>query len=369
MIPRILQVGMTDNPGGVESFIMNVYRNIDRNKIQFDFLVRWDCKPAYEKEIEQMGGRIFKLLYGRKEKLFSRMKDLEEFYIEHPEIIGIHYNTCSLTDCGCLKTNKNLSFRICHSHNSGFMEKRTFYQKFFIDSNIRVLKRKSVDLLACSKKAGKWMFGDIPFKVIPNAIDVEKFTYNPSVRETKWKKLKLEKEKFVIGVVGRIQYQKNPEFILDIFSQIYQKEPNAVLLWIGDGDLKNVIQKKINELNLQDVVQLLGIRSDIHELYQVMDVFLLPSRFEGLPIVGIEAQAAGLPCFMADTITNEVDLTGLVQFISLKNTPADWAEKILNYKNNDTRKNTNEMIKKAGYDIKDTAEKMENYYLSFLKKE
>ncbi|QCT70191.1 glycosyltransferase family 1 protein [Eubacterium maltosivorans] len=361
---RVLQTGLTSNPGGVESFIMNVYRHIDRKKIQFDFLIKHGTQIAYEEEVTKLGGRIFPVYYGRKENIWKHYRQIKSLLTEN-NFCAIHMNLCFFNDIDILKIGNQLGInkRIVHSHNSDFLERVPKYTEKLIDWNKKRSETYVTDYLACSSVAGKWMFGEREFKVINNGIDISKYAYNPSIREQKRLELGLKPEHFVIGVVGRIQYQKNPEFIVEIFKKIYEKEKNAVLLWVGDGDLRPQIEQKIMEYGLNQNVKLFGMRKDVNEIYQTMDVFLLPSRFEGLPVVGIEAQASGLPCFFSGNIIKEAKITNLVNYISIQKTAGFWAEQILRTKNDHKRKDQTETIRNAGYDIKTIIKELEKIYL------
>ena len=362
---RVLQTGLTSNPGGVESFIMNVYRHIDRKRIQFDFLIKHGTQIAYEEDIKKLGGRIFPVYYGRKENLWKHYHEIKALF-EKNSFCAIHMNLCFFNDIDILKIGYQygINKRIVHSHNNDFLEKVPKYTEKLIDWNKKRSEAFVTDYLACSQAAGKWMFGKQEFIVINNGIDISRYAYNQAIREQKRIALGLKPEHFVIGVVGRIQYQKNPEFVVKIFRKIHERERNAVLLWVGDGDLRLQIEQKITKYGLNQNVKLLGIRQDVNEIYQAMDAFLLPSRFEGLGMVLIEAQAAGLKCFTsAEKVPEETRCTDLVKYISLEK-PADfWAQQILLSKENHERQEQTEAIKKAGFNIKSGIEQLEKTYL------
>lgn len=221
------------------------------------------------------------------------------------------------------------------------------------------------DYWACSEIAGKWMFKNRNFRVIHNAINVSDFVYNESIRQKVRTQLGLLKDEFVIGHVGRFSYQKNHDFLIDVFNEVHRRLPEAVLILIGDAVedelYLNKAKQKVKELNLVENVRFLGIRNDVPDLMQAMDCFLFPSRFEGLGIVIIEAQTAGLPCYVSSVIPNEVKITNLVDFISLNESPENWAEKIIKNKNY-KRKDISKEIIKAGYDINTEIKKMQKFY-------
>jgi glycosyltransferase involved in cell wall biosynthesis len=221
------------------------------------------------------------------------------------------------------------------------------------------------DRFACSQKAGTFLFGKKDFAIINNAIEVKKYIFNEETREKIRTKLNLN-NKFVIGHVGRLSIEKNHLFLLDVFAQVHNKCIDSVLLLVGEGALKLKIKEKVKALGLEDNVVFLGVCSNVNEIYQAMDVFVLPSLFEGLPTVGIEAQTAGLMCFFSDEVTPEVKVTNFVQFISLKNNASYWSEQILKYSNGYKRYDKSEILIQAGYDIKNTAKQLEDFYLNSL---
>lgn len=363
---RILQLGMTTNPGGTESFIMNVYRNIDKSKVQFDFLIPHDsAKIAYEDEIKALGGKIYRMYYMRRERNLEGAITLEELFHQHKEWKGVHYNCCAIdTRFRVLLEAKkhNVPMIILHSHNSMYMSKPNWKKKLYEIYARANLKRVTTNLFACSKEAGEWMFHKNAYTVLNNAIQVAEFQYEEAVREKKRKELGIE-DKWVIGSVGRFQYQKNTEFIVDIFYELQKEREDAVLILVGDGDLKESVQARIKHWNLEDKVQLLGSRDDVAQLYQAMDVFLFPSRFEGFGIVLVEAQVSGLPCFTSkDVVPATVEVTELLKFISLENTAKAWASEILNFDYSKRISQEKKVIEK-GFDIQQLAKQLEKIYL------
>ncbi len=227
------------------------------------------------------------------------------------------------------------------------------------------MKYKSNVNFACSTEAGIYLFGKKrKFEFIPNAIDLEKFEYNEQTRKEIRKELDLE-GKLVIGNVGRFNLQKNHSFLLDIFNEIVKKNKDSILLLIGTGELEENIKQKIKELKLEKRVKLLGVRKDVNKLYQAMDIFLMPSLFEGLPLTGVEAQASKLKCYFADTITKEVIISNNVKFLSLKLTPEQWADKIVQdakYERNNVE------ILNQDFNIKILAKNMEEKYQKYNRK-
>ena len=319
---RILQIGMSCNPGGVENFVMNLYRNIDRNQIQFDFLIDHNSpKIAYEDEIKKLGGRIYREYYRRKEIFTKNRKSIKQFLNEHPEITGVHMHANTLNPMfQVLKyaKKKGLKIRIVHAHNSGYMKKMKLKDKIYEIYARNRLKSVTTDLLACSSEAGKWMFKKNNFIVINNAIDVSKFRYNENKRKEIRKKFEINEKQLVIGHIGRMNYQKNPIFLVEILKEIVKKEPNAILLYIGTGEMECEIKNKICEYNLEHNVVLLGSVEDTSSYFNAMDIFLLPSLFEGLGIVLLEAQANGLVCYTSNNVPEIVNIYNSVHYIELE---------------------------------------------------
>lgn len=356
---KILVFGMSSNYGGVEKFIMNYYQNIDRKFIQFDFLC-YDSLPAYHDKIENLGGKIHIVTSRRKNPIKSRIairKALKENKYD-----AIWDNLCSLSDISILRIAKRLGVktRIIHSHNSMNMSGKFTAVMHYIHK--KMIGKLATDFWACSIPAGKWFYNKKILnstKIVNNAIVTKNFVFDPYQRDLKRKEFHIENN-FVIGNIGRFHYQKNHDFLINIFQAIHKKNKNAVLMLVGDGELRPQIEDKIKKLGLSDNVILTGVRSDIPQILQAMDVFLFPSLFEGLPITLVEAQAAGLPCVISDTITEEVAITNLVQYVSLNRSPEFWANTVLQHINNCKRIDTSAQIKSAGYDIEASTKTLEN---------
>lgn len=361
---RILQCVNDMHRAGLETMLMNYYRNIDRTKIQFDFLTHRPYKSDYDDEISSLGGKVYyapRLYPQNYPKYFKWMK---QFFKDHPEykIVHSHIDVMSYLPLLAAKKN-NIPIRIAHSHSTSIDKDIKYIMKRYFKSKI---KKVATHNLACGEKAGKFLFKDNHFDIIPNAVDAQKFYFDKDIREKKRKELGVE-NKFVIGHVGRFCYPKNHKFLIDVFNEIAKKDENATLLLIGVGENYDKIKNYVSELQLNNKVKFLGNRADTNELYQAMDVFVLPSIFEGIPLVGIEAQFADLPCIFSDAISKEVEFNDKVQYISLNEDLKRWTEIILKYKN-DKRKKERKAIKNSNYDIKNSHNILENYYLK-LKKE
>lgn len=366
---RVLQVGMSPYYGGTESFVMNQYRRIDKQKVQFDFLNVYNKKIACQDEIEAMGGKIYYLDMARHKGLKAYYKNLDEFFKNNAgKFDAIHCNFQSLINIDPLKYAKkyNIPVRIAHAHNAGYGKEPNIKQKLLIKKNFIDVKRSTTHYFACSSLAANWMFGRDAI-VINNAIDSADFTFSQSKRGSVRGKMGLDNN-FVVMFIGRLDPQKNPLFALEVFAELVKVKPEAKFVVIGDGYLKDQMLEKIKTLNIEDKVLLLGSRKDVPELLQGADVFFLPSIFEGLGIVLVEAQASGLPCFTsADVVPSSVDITGLVKFISLEKSATEWAKNIADADITQRRITTQEIAEK-GYDNKENAERLQELYLSFTEK-
>ena len=363
-IIKVLQVGMSYNIGGTETYLIQQYRYIDKTRLTYDFVnINAHHKMAFTDEILSYGSNVFNICSRHKNPIKHYWQWYQLLRERHKDYKAIVLNANSLEYVYPIFLARffGIPLRIIHSHNAGNQHKIRFWRKVLILFNKILLNFSATKYFACSKVAANWMFGNNDCKIIHNAIEVNKFIFNKKTRDELRKKLNIE-DKFVIGHVGRFDYQKNHEFLISVFKEIEQMKKEACLLLIGVGENKENIENKVKELNLSGKILFLGMRKDVPNLLQAMDCFVLPSRFEGLPLVGIEAQVAGLPCFFADTITNELKITELAHYVSLKDQPEEWAKKILtacNYK----RLDMSESVRKAGYDIKTEIKKIEKIYL------
>ena len=361
---RILQVFTILNRGGSETMIMNYYRSIDRSKIQFDFLVHRQEKGEYDDEIENMGGKIYRMLPIRPGNFAEYKKRLDGFFQQHKEykIVHAHLNALSTFVLYAAKKHGVL-VRIAHSHTTHY---NWNLKVLFRECSRMLLNQQCTHRCACSEKAGSWLFGKKytpEVIVLKNAIEAEAFRFKEESRRCVREILNLQ-DRYIIGHIGSFTKAKNHKFIIDIFYSIRKRVENAVLLLVGEGELKQEMIQKVETLGLKDSVMFLGYRGDVHEIMQAFDVFLFPSLFEGLPVAMIEAQAAGLPCVISDTIPAEVKITDLVEFNSLSKSSPYWAEQITKYKNGYHREDRSEEIVKSGYDIKDNAKWLEGFYLT-----
>lgn len=362
---RVLHSVSNMDRAGIETMIMNYYRHVDRNKVQFDFLCNKSKIGAYDEEIQSMGGRIFRTPGLNPIKWFKYEKMVRNLLKENLEIKVVHSHNGAFSLQAQLAAKKsNIKNRIVHVHGTKIdfnlkLPLKLLYKQF--------LKLTSNYYWGCGKEAVRYYFGDKiikenKFRVIKNAIEVDKFLYSEEKRNKLRKEYDLD-NKFVIGNVARFMKQKNHTFILDLFKVILSKNQKAVLILLGDGELQEDMKAKAKELGIEKSVMFMGNVDNVNEMYQAMDVFLLPSLFEGLPVVGIEAQASGLKCIMSDTITDEVAVTNNIKFLNLKNDSLEkWADEILS---NETyeRKDMSKEIINAGYSIEVEAKKLQDIYL------
>lgn len=373
---RVLQVFTIMNRGGAESMIMNYYRAIDRNKVQFDFLVHRSEKAAFDDEIESLGGKIFRLNAISPFFPGKYYDELRSFFKEHQgySIIHSHLNTFSYFPIKIAKEFK-IPYRIAHAHTA--TEKITLKEllrpasakealKKFIKFRLKKrIHKNTTHYFSCGEKAGKWLFGvQQHFKIMNNAIDAEKFVYNPLVSAEYRKKNNIG-DQLVIGHIGNFTNPKNHSYLLKVFKALLSKNENCCLVLIGDGPLRKSIEQEAKELSIDHKTHFLGLRTDIADLCQMLDIFVFPSFYEGLPVTLIEAQSAGLKILASDTITREVHLTDDITFLSIQDSPDVWAEEILKkapYK----RANHLELIKKEGYDIKSSVKIFQDFYLQLI---
>lgn len=354
---RILHIVTYMGRGGLETMLMNYYRAIDRTKVQFDFLTHRDFRADYDDEIEALGGKIYRL---PSLNPFSRsyLGALDRFFAEHPEyrIVHSHLDCMSAIPLKAAKKH-GVPVRIGHAHNSNQPRDAKYLLKLFYK---RLIARNATQLFACSDEAGRWMFGDADFRVLNNAIDAGRYAFDPAVRGEVRHELDLPADALVVGHVGRFDPQKNHRFLVEIFEKMPE---DARLLLVGDGVLRPDVEQQAEALGIRDRVLFTGVRTDVDRLLQAMDVFLMPSLFEGLPVSIVEAQAAGLPCLISDKVPIECKKTELVTQIPLEASPAEWAEAVLSAAEA-PRGDTLAQIREAGFDIRANAEWLQNYYLS-----
>ena len=364
---RVLHRGMSYNKGGIETYLINYYRHMDRNLVQFDFIVPVGMNIAYEDEIKALGGNIYKEIVGIKASPIRGLVYDRIFFKKHPEISILHINDCSAANLRLMKTAKKcgIATRILHSHNNDYLRPLQKRQLLIEKYNKRHLLKIATDLLACSKDAGKFMFGNLPFQVVKNAIDINRYIFCEEKRRKVRKELNIEAGQYVIGCVARFDYQKNHDRLLEMFSAYKKLNPTSILVLVGDGPLKKSIESRIHELNLEEYVILLGVRDDVPDLLSAFDLFMLPSRSEGLGIVLIEAQINGLQCLVSDNVPAESNILDKVTYLSLEEENSTWAQKVCEIKSLGDAERTVDLkvVREAGYDIEVESKKLQNFYL------
>lgn len=366
---RIAQIVGKWLGGGVEAVVMNYYRHLDHSEVQFDFICDDDSTNIPYDEIEKLGGKV--ILIPPYQKVFKYQKELRRVLRNGKyKIVHSHINTLSVFPLYAAK-KVGVPVRIAHSHST---TNKKEWKKNLLKQVLRPFSKKyATNYMCCSELAGRWLFGDKAYDegkvyLLNNAIDLDKFKYDKKIRDKKRKELGIKEDTIVIGHIGRFVAQKNHTFLIDIFNQFHKKEKNSILLLAGQGPLQEEIKNKVRELGLDDSVRFLGQRNDANELYQAFDVFLLPSLYEGLPVVGVEAQASGLLCFFSDDMTKETKVLDSTVFMSLSNADDEWATSILDNYINFRRKDTTSDITKSNFNIKYETNKLKNKYSELLTK-
>ncbi len=365
---RVIHVVSTMDFGGAETLIMNIYRNIDREKLQFDFLCHNRTEAMFSEEIYQLGGRMFSVAGPSHSGLFGYMKQLFVFFKTHPEYntVPSHQNYLSGLILWMAKL-AGIKNRYSHSHvsySSVPLKRRIEFALFKIAFFGATTRR-----FACAEAAKEsiyysWLSKNVI--ILPNAIEVSKFAFDPEARKAKRMELGFSENDILIGHVGRFSPPKNHEFLIKIFSDIAVLDKSTKLVLVGEGGLRLHIQEEAEKLGLIDRVLFLGVRSDVDKLLQCFDLLLFPSRWEGLSVACVEAQAAGLPVLTSDTVSREVALTDLVHFMPLDRPVQEWAEKALELVatgSGTDRKQYAAQVAEKGFDIHKMAEFMQDIYL------
>lgn len=362
---RILMLFTIMNRGGAETMVMNYYRNIDRTKVQFDFMVHREERGAYDDEIEALGGRIYRMMPLHPFTFGKYQKQIVKFFNEHPDYKIIHGH-CSESGYFVYKeaSKRGIPVIIAHAHST----KALFDLKWFFRTYFKHAMRKYVtQIFTCGEESAIWLAGKkLGKKAIlqRNAIDTQRYLYSPTTAQKVRESLQISDDTLVIGHVGSFWKIKNQTFLVDIFQKLHQEEPNSKLLLIGEGELKTAIMQKAANMNLQGSVSFLGSRNDVPDLLKAIDVFVFPSLGEGLSVAMLEAQCAGLPCIVSNTIPKEVEMTDLITYLPLNNQPEMWCKYILKaYQKSNDRNQYPAVLTEKGYDIKRNAEWLQNYYI------
>ncbi|MDE7297543.1 MAG: glycosyltransferase family 1 protein [Lachnospiraceae bacterium] len=365
---RVLHVLGGLDIGGAETFVMNVYRALDRTAIQFDFVKHTNKNQFFDNEIRQLGGKIFSCPRYNVVNHFEYCKWWKKFFATHTEYCIIHGHVRSTASLYMPIAKKYGLKTIIHSHSTSNGTGISAFVKTVLQYPIRY---QADYFFACSDAAGEWLFGKKIMKggryyKIQNAVDIETSRLNLEVRKKYREELKLE-DKIVYAHVGRLHESKNHMFLIEVFSELLAVQPNAVLLIVGDGDLREQIEKKVDELQMGRAIKMLGSRDDVSNILQASDCFLFPSKWEGLPVTVVEAQAAGLPCFVSDRVTREVGVSELVNYLPIDKGTKLWVDAIR--RQDCTRRDVTEKIRAAGFDVRTLAKWMKDFYGSLWRDE
>lgn len=363
---RVLVIGMSDNPGGIESFI-EAYCDKMKDSISFDYMVFTKTCVNHDKLVDS-GSKVFFIKSAQFKEYFRYKKEISDFFLKNGKNYdAIWVNVCDLANANILEYARKAGIkkRIIHAHNNKFIQegKRLLLYKFMHEKIKKKISKLATDFWACSDLAGEFFYNeDIlksnKYRVINNAIKLSNFKFNNDIRKDYRDKLGLE-NKVVLGHIGRFHFQKNQDFLIDILNELIKRNKNYHLVLVGQGDDESKIKEKVNNLQLNKYVTFLGVRNDISNIMQAMDIFVFPSVFEGLGIVLIEAQATGLPCFTSnEVVPREVKVTKSLKFIDLSNNPNEWANSIENCKLNNDRDKYINYVREAGYDIEQEANKV-----------
>lgn len=363
-ILHVLHVFGKLNRGGAESRVMDLYRNVDRAKVQFDFMQHTTKVCDFQPEIEQLGGKVYHVPPFRFWNYFSYCKAWKQFIREHPEIRIAHGHMTSTASIYLPIVHKKGVFTIAHSRNAGVDKGIKGKLTKFLRRN---LAEKCDRCFACSKLAGEAVFGKEAMEqgnvtIIPNAIDAARFTFDPEVRKQKREELHIQPQEFLIGEVGRFDPQKNQKYAVEILAECRKKNFPAKLILIGEGPLMENVRQQVEELRLQEYVIFTGLQKNVVPFYQAMDFFLLPSFYEGLPGVAVEAQASGLRGILSDAITTETAMTSLMEFRSVQEPAKVWADRIMACGHYE-RQNMLKQMQETGFDVKNLANRLQDFYL------
>ena len=360
--PRILHIEIGSGLGGIGIFLLSVYKHVDHSKLQFDFVSIRD-EVFTEQQFTELGGRVFRIPYGN---ILGYYKNLVKLISENGyEIVHVHKNSAAniIPFLACKRAR--VKTVIAHSHNTRPTAGRMTHLLHYI--NRPILNRLVNERFACSDLAALWLFGKrcVGKKAVAyvrNGIETERFAYNEEVRRKVRKALELPDQTFLIGNAGRMTRQKNQSFLIEILYELKKKCLDTRLLICGDGDLKVKIQEKAEQLGVLDSLILPGRCNNMDEMLQAMDIYVMPSFYEGLTVAAIEAQCAGLPTILSDAMSKETVIVENCRMISLKKTAAEWADVIMEFRNFRRESRQKEVIN-AGFDVKETAEFLQNYYL------
>lgn len=371
---RVLLLFTIMDRGGAETMVMNYYRHIDRQQIQFDFMVHRERRGAYDDEIESMGGRIYRMPPIYPQNFMHYKKMLKEFFDEHDEYQIIHSHMSELGYFAFVEAKRHgIPVRICHAHNAPDFKHENLIQYIKLIPRyyfIRRIRHLTTDFFVCSHIAGLWLYGEKrqnEFVFMRNAIETDKFLYNVDEANAIRQELGISNQRLICHV-GRYNKQKNHSFLIDIFKEIHKIDSDSILLLIGDGDLRKEIEDKVNRLNLLSNVRFLGVRDDVPQLLKASDLLLFPSYYEGLSVVLVEAQATGIKCIVTNSLADETIICeDQMKLVSLQKNAKEWADIVLKEKS-EKREHAIEVMKEKGWDVGVNAKWLQDYYLNSMKR-
>nr|WP_274619257.1 glycosyltransferase family 1 protein [Bifidobacterium amazonense] len=366
---RVLNVTTVLRAAGIESFIMNMYRHMDRDQVQYDFMVMRNEKEYYDNEICKLGGRKYTISVPFNNTLIRIIIESFMLYFflrkNKYRIVHIHATTSLRAFYLLAAKMAGVPVRIYHSHSAYVSGKSSVKLRIYQWCRSHIT-RWATDYFACSTAAAEWVFdshiiSQKKYELMPNGIDVDKFRFNQLSRNEIRQELNINDD-FVVAHTGRFLDQKNHSFLIDVFSEIHVQNPNSRLLLLGTGELVKSIQQKVDRLGLSDRVIFLGVRSDVDKILSSADCYVMPSLYEGLPVAAVEAECSGLPCFLSDNITKEVALTSKTYFLPLNLGAKQWAQYVYQHSSDSLRHDESEVIAEHGYDVKEVASKLQSFY-------
>ncbi len=354
---RILQCVNNMHRAGLETMLMNYYRHIDRTKIQFDFLTHRPERADYDDEIERLGGKVYYAPRLYPQNYAAYFSFMTKFFQEHPEYQIMHSHIDAMSFLPLLAGKRaGVPVRIAHSHSTSIDRDLKYPIKLLFRNRLLTAAN---ECCACGQAAGEFLFRGQAFTMIPNAVDAEKFCFDTQARASQRREMDIE-EKLVVGHVGRLSYPKNHKFLLEIFAALRKIRPDAVLLLIGSGEYEERLKAQAQSLGVADHVHFMGSQENVAPFYQAMDVFVMPSLFEGVPVTGIEAQFAQLPCIFSDRVPREVEFTKHCSFLPLNASADAWAHRILEAS---AEERGHEIVADTRFDIQQAAQCLTDYYM------
>ena len=359
---RILHFVPYMQAAGTETYIMNMYRNINRSKVQFDFVVHSANEGYYDKEIKRLGGRIYYMTVKDDKNIFKYIHDLRKLFKNHKEYKIVHSAMPSLAFLYLFIAKMyKIPIRIAHSHSASYEKS---FKGIIKHITTKLIPFSANQYFACSTESGRYMFGKRKFMLLNNAIDLDKFSFNETIRTKIRKEFNISNDTFVIGHVGRFSSEKNHIFMLNILKELINKNKKIMLIFVGTGALENSIKEKTAEMKLEKNVLFLGVRNNVNEIIQAFDIQILPSLFEGLPITLVESQANGLITYCSNNVSPEIDLTDRITFLPLDE--KKWIEKIAGTHQKYNRNKFNKTNLYEKYDVRIEARRLQDKYFSLL---